>query len=87
MEMHEIETRNRKTQQAIYDRRRIDELERWFRFDYVYRLNKINRYTYLGLPLPESKYQLELEAYEKEQELRKLKGENSLPDIKNKNLL
>ena len=66
--------------------KRIDELQRWFRFEYPDRLNKINRYTYLGLPLDDTRYRLELEAYEKENELRMLKGEKPLPELKFKDL-
>ena len=87
MDMCEMEVHNRKAPNIENHSKEIARLEDWFRINYVSRLNKINRYQYLGLPLPESRYELELEAYEKEQELRKLRGESSLPDIKNKNLL
>lgn len=62
--------------------REIDRLEKWFRFDYPAELNKINRYVYLGLPLNKTRYQLEHEAYEKENTLRELKGLEPLPPIK-----
>ena len=68
------------------DVKRIDELQRWFRFEYPERLNRFNRYSYLGLPLVETRYHLELEAYEKENELRMLKGEELLPELKFKDL-
>lgn len=87
MEMYEMDVRNRKAQPLPNNSKEIAMLEDWFRRTYVARLNRINRYQYLGLPLPESRYELELEAYEKEQKLRQLKGESSLPEIKNKNLL
>lgn len=63
------------------DVRRINELELWFRFDYPARLNTINRRSYLGLPLDESRYALEIEAYNKENELRVLKGLEKLPEL------
>ena len=66
---------------------RIRELETWFRFEYVDRLNRIARHQYLGLPLPESRWDLELEAYEKENEMRQLKGLSPLPEIKFRDLL
>lgn len=69
------------------DTTRIREIETWFRFEYVDRLNRISRFQYLGLPLPESRWDLELEAYEKENELRQLKGLSKLPEIKFRDLL
>jgi hypothetical protein len=67
--------------------RKIDELEKWFRFEYPSRLNTINRYTYLGLKPSETRYALELEAFNKENELRKLKGLEPLPELKLKKIL
>lgn len=69
------------------DNNRIREIESWFRFEYVDRLNRIARFQYLGLPLVESRWDLELEAYEKENELRQLKGLSKLPEIKFRDLL
>jgi len=66
--------------------KRINELEKWFAHEYVSRLNTINRYTYLGLPLPETRYALEMEAYKKENELRALKGQEPLPESKLKKI-
>ena len=63
------------------DNTRIRELESWFKYEYIERLNKISRYQYLGLPLDETRWQLELEAYDKENELRELKGLPKLPEI------
>lgn len=60
---------------------RINELELWFRHEYPARLQTINRYAYLGLPLKETRYSLELEAYNKENELRELKGLERLPEL------
>lgn len=65
------------------DPKKIEKLEQWFRYEYVERLNKINRYVYLGLQPPETRYALELEAYEKENELRELRGLEKLPPLKN----
>ena len=61
---------------STVDVERIDELLRWFRFEYPSRLNTLNRYLYLGLKTPETRYELELEAYNKENELRLLKGQD-----------
>ena len=69
------------------DYARIAELNNWFRFDYPMRLNAINRHKYLNLPLPESRYNLELEAYNKEKELRDLKGLSPLPELTIKEIL
>lgn len=66
---------------------RIDELNRWFHTTYLYELAKINRYAYLGLPLERSRYDLELEAYNKENELRKLTGKPLLPESKYRDIL
>ena len=77
---NELET-SRTTSQA-QNLKRIESLEKWFRFEYPSRLNKIHRYSYLGLKLPESRYSLEMEAYNKENELRKLKGLDELPSPK-----
>lgn len=70
-----------------HDNARIRELETWFRFEYVDRLNRIARFQYLGLPIPESRWDLEMEAYDKENEMRLLKGLPKLPDIKFRDLL
>lgn len=78
----EYDLDSRRTSKRNVNFQRINELEKWFRFDYVERLNKLNRYTYLGLPLEETRYALEKEAYEKENELRVLKGEKPLPPTK-----
>lgn len=78
----EYDLESRRTSKRNVNFQRINELEKWFRFDYVERLNKLNRYTYLGLPLEETRYALEKEAYEKENELRVLKGEKPLPPTK-----
>ena len=67
--------------------KQIDKLEKWFRFDYPEQLNRIHRYAYLGLPQEKTRYQLELEAYKKENELRELKGLEPLPQIKIVDLL
>lgn len=69
------------------DNTRIRELEAWFRYDYVDRLNRISRHQYLGLPLPESRWDLEVEAYNKENELRQLQGLSPLPEMKFRDLI
>lgn len=58
------------------------EIERWFRTDYIERKMRITRYSYLKLPLDETLYALEMEAYDKEQRLRELQGKGLLPDIR-----
>ena len=69
------------------DNTRIREIENWFRYQYVDRLLRIDRFKYLGLQLPETRWELELEAYNKENELRRLKGLPQLPEITYKDLL
>lgn len=81
---NELET---KRSTITQDYARIAEITNWFRFDYPMRLNKINRYKYLSLPLPESRYNLELEAYNKENELRRLQGLPPLPELTIKEIL
>lgn len=68
------------------DMMRIREIEMWFRYDYIDRLTRIMRHQYLGLP-SESRWDLEVEAYEKENELRQLKGLSLLPELKFRELL
>ena len=85
--MREMELETSRTTITLLDVKRIEELELWFRYEYPSRLHKIERYKYLGLPLPETRYALEMEAYNKENELRSLRGENPLPELKLQNLL
>lgn len=84
MRESELETKRK----VIYNdnTKRIDELEKWFMFEYPIRLNKIARYTYLGIKGNETRYALEIEAYDKENELRLLRGEELLPPLKLKDL-
>lgn len=69
------------------DRTRERELLTWFSTEYIQRLLTIERYAYLGLPLPETRYSLECEAYKKENELRELRGLEKLPAIKINDIL
>lgn len=80
--MKEIELETSRMTINLMDVKRIEELELWFRYEYPSRLHKIERYKYLGLPLPETRYALEMEAYNKENELRSLRGEQPLPELK-----
>lgn len=80
MTEHEIETS--RTTQSNKDLDRIETIQRWFAHEYPYRLQTIARYSYLGIKLPETRYALELEAYEKENELRALTGKEPLPKPK-----
>lgn len=84
--MQERELSNSKTT-IRPDNTRIRELETWFRYEYVDRLLRIDRCKYLGLPLPETRWELELEAYEKENEIRRLRGLSPLPEVKFRDLL
>lgn len=84
--MRELELDSRK-HTVVKDKSREQELITWFKTDYVQRLLRIQRYTYLGLPLPETRYALEHEAYEKENELRVLKGLEKLPKLKINDIL
>lgn len=58
------------------------EIEAWFQKEYMMRKAKISRYKYLGLECDETLYELENEAYEKEQEYREIVGLDPLPEIK-----
>lgn len=69
------------------DTARMEQITKWFRFEYPERLNRINRYTYLGLQPPETRYALEMEAYNKENEIRQLQGLEPLPKTKFTDLL
>ena len=82
--MAEIE---RKKRFIVKEPTRIKELQHWFDFEYPRRLNTIERYRYLGLTGTETRYDLEMEAYAKENELRKLKGLQPLPEVKITNRL
>lgn len=84
--MQERELENSR-QTIKVDNTRIREIETWFRYEYIDRLNRIARFQYLGLPLPETRWELEIEAYDKENELRQLKGLSQLPEIKFRDLL
>lgn len=61
---------------------KIELIRNWFKTDYLVRLSQIERYKYLGLELDDTRYELEIEAYEKEQDLRDLLGEEPLPQHK-----
>lgn len=67
---------------STIDYNRLEELERWRAIEYPRRLRTINQYKFWGFKPPETRYDLEKEAYEKEQELRKLKGLEPLPELK-----
>lgn len=65
----------------------IERIKKWFKTEYRDRLDKVNRYKYLGLPMPDSRYALEMEAYEKENRLRELIGKDKLPEPKFTNII
>lgn len=60
----------------------VRELERWFKTEYLERKAKVTRYNYLRIRCDETLYDLENEAYKKEQRLRELCGKEPLPEIK-----
>jgi hypothetical protein len=65
----------------------IDEIKRWFKNEYVEKLATLNRDKYLGLPMRYSRYALEMEAYEKENRMRELLGQEKLPEHKFQNII
>lgn len=66
---------------------KLAELEKWLYVEYPKRLQHILRCNYLGITPDESRYELELEAYHKEQEIRKILGKKPLDEIKNINII
>lgn len=60
----------------------IDEIKHWFRTEYIKKLSDLNRDKFLGLPMRYSRYAVEMEAYEKENRLRELLGQEKLPEPK-----
>jgi hypothetical protein len=80
--MSETELSTSRVTKSNINKNKIRVLEEWFKYDYIYRLTTIQRYNYLGLIPPETRYALELEAYDKENQLRSLKGLEPLPTIK-----
>ena len=61
----------------------LEELEKWLYEEYPKRLLHIMRCNYLGVTPDESRYELEIEAYKKEQRMRKILGKKPLNEIKN----
>lgn len=62
---------------------KLMELEKWFATEYIFRLEHIRRCNYFNIPSDETMYALQKEAYEKEQEYRKLCGKAPLKNIPN----
>ena len=62
--------------------KRILELKKWFKTEYVERLNRLNNRIFLRLPQEETRYDIEIDAYNKEQKLRTLEGLSPLPPVK-----
>lgn len=60
----------------------VDKIRLWFRTEYIEKLSMLNRDKYLGLPMRYSRYSLEMEAYEKENRMRELLGQEKLPEPK-----
>lgn len=65
----------------------VDKIRTWFRTEYADKLATLNRDKYLGLPMRYSRYALEMEAYEKENQLRELLGQEKLPEPKFQNII
>lgn len=65
----------------------VDKIRAWFRTEYADKITTLNRDLYLGLPMRFSRYALEMEAYEKENRMRELLGEELLPEPKFKNII
>lgn len=84
--MREYEVENLRYRDSV-DVSEIDAIKKWFRTEYIDRLNRANRYKYLGLPMLESRYALEMEAYEKENRLRELEGKEPLPEPQFRNII
>lgn len=57
------------------------ELEKWFTGEYLIRLEHIRRCNFFNIPSDETMYDLQKEAYDKEQEYRILKGKQPLEKI------
>lgn len=85
--MIENELEASRTTETSLNVRRIEEIEKWFRIEYPARLLKAERYYYLGIPAEETRWDVEKEAYDKENELRILRGEKPLPALKYTDLL
>ena len=66
---------------------KLVELEKWLYVEYPRRLQHILRCNYLGVTPDETRYELELEAYNKEQEIRKILGKKPLENLKNINII
>lgn len=65
----------------------VDKIRLWFRTEYMEKLATLNRDKYLGLPMRHSRYALEMEAYEKENRMRELLGQDKLPEPKFQNII
>ena len=83
--MRTIEIPNRHKVTILTEQEKIDikakEIEEWFKNEYVVRLAKVEMCEYFKLPSEDTKYGLFREAYDKEQEYRKLTGKELLPEI------
>ena len=63
--------------------KRLKYLDNWFKTEYLVRLEHIRRCDYFNIKSDETMYELQKEAYEKEQEYRKLIGKKPLDEIPN----
>ena len=80
--MIETAINTKKTTKTTSVNAEVAKIEKWFKNEYAQKIATINRYQYLGLPMIHSRYALEMEAYEKENRLRELLGQEKLPEPK-----
>ena len=65
----------------------VDKIKAWFRNEYATKIATLNRDLYLGLPMRYSRCALEMEAYEKENRMRELLGQEKLPEPKFRDII
>lgn len=85
--MREVQLSTTKQKKPTNVSAEMDQITHWFRTEYLVRHAALERYKYLGLPMLDSRYALELEAYDKENRLRELQGLEPLPAPKHKQII
>lgn len=84
--MREIEIEGKKNfERNVVDPKLTQErrdIELWFRTEYLFRLEHVRRCAYLGVMPDETEYEVQKEAYDKEQRLREIAGKPLLQQIK-----
>lgn len=84
----ERELSNKKvTTKSVVKNEQIETLKRWFRTEYLQELATIERYKILGLKYYKTRFDLEVEAYEKEQLLLQLQNKETLPPYKRNDII